>query len=101
TWRTFDVSEPREEANASAVVDAAFSAGTRFFGSSPMYGEAERALALSLASRRSQAIVATKIWTPDDAAAERQITRALKWFGVIDLYQIHNLVSWRSRLARL
>ena len=44
TWRTFDGSGPSAETNARAVVDAALAAGSCFFDSSPMYGEAERVL---------------------------------------------------------
>jgi hypothetical protein len=40
-----------------------------------MYGAAERILAPALAGRRAHARVATKVWTPDDQAAEAQIAR--------------------------
>src|SRR6185437_4220628 len=88
TWKTFDVAAPAEQAERRAVVDAALESGTDFFDSSPMYGAAERVLGAALERRREQALVATKVWTADDAEAEAQIQRALSYFGgLIDVYQ--------------
>ncbi len=102
TWQTFDVRGPAAEAKARAVVDAALAAGTRFFDSSPMYGEAERVLAESLDGRRQEAIVATKIWTSSPREGRRQAERALAWYGGrVDLYQVHNLVAWPEQLDLL
>jgi aryl-alcohol dehydrogenase-like predicted oxidoreductase len=101
TWRTFDLG-PDAEHRARTVVDAAWRAGTRLFDSSPMYGRAEAVLGRALGHRRSDALVATKVWTADDAEAERQIDHALTAFGGrVDLYQVHNLVQWSARLDRL
>jgi diketogulonate reductase-like aldo/keto reductase len=96
TWQTLDVPEGRDD-----VVSAALDAGSTFVDSSPMYGEAERTLAQGLGSRRDEAFVATKLWTPDDAEARRQAKRAIEWFGRVDLYQVHNLVALRQRLDLL
>jgi aryl-alcohol dehydrogenase-like predicted oxidoreductase len=102
TWKTFDVRGSAEDEHRRGVVDAALSAGTDLFDSSPMYGEAERVLGKALDGRRDQALVATKIWTPDDAEAERQVQRSLEFFGGrIDVYQVHNLVALPKRLKRL
>src|SRR6187200_111802 len=104
TWQTFDVRGPGAERAARAVVAEALDAGARFLDSSPMYGEAERVLgeALTALGRRGDALVATKVWTPDAAEAERQVQRALAWYGGrVDLYQVHNLVGWPERLTLL
>ena len=102
TWKTFDVRGSADDAHRRGVVDAALEAGTDLFDSSPMYGEAERVLGAALAGRRERAIVATKIWTSDDAEAERQVQRSLEFFGGrIDVYQVHNLVALSKRLKRL
>jgi aryl-alcohol dehydrogenase-like predicted oxidoreductase len=102
TWKTFDVTAPADQVERRAVVDAALDDGTDFFDSSPMYGAAERVLGAALVGRREQALVATKVWTADDAEAETQIARALGYFGGhVDVYQVHNLVAWQKRLARL
>lgn len=102
TWRTFDVSGEAAEQRARSIVDAALAAGANLFDSSPMYGAAERVLGAALAGRREAALVATKVWTHDDAESEAQIRRALGFYGgVVDLYQIHNLVNWPAQLTRL
>ena len=101
TWQTFDVWGAAADAPRS-VVDAAFDEGATMFDSSFMYGEAERVLGRALAGRRERAIVATKVWTPDDAEAVRQIEAALRYFGGrVDVYQVHNLVAWRRRVEQL
>ena len=101
TWRTYDVRGPKAAAR-QAVTDAAFDAGATFFDSSPMYGEAERVLGETLRGRREHAQVATKVWSADDIEAEQQIDRALTFFGGrVDVYQVHNLVAWPARVARL
>jgi len=102
TWRTFDVHGAAAERNASAVVDAALSAGASFFDSSPMYGAAERVLGAALEGRRSAALVATKIWanTPEEGRAQAE--RALAFFGgSVDFYQVHNLLRWPEQLSLL
>lgn len=102
TWKTFDVGGAAEEAARRQVVDVALESDITLFDSSPMYGEAERVLGLALQGRRDQAAVATKVWTPDDAEAERQLERSLQFFGGrVELYQVHNLVAWRTRLRQL
>jgi aryl-alcohol dehydrogenase-like predicted oxidoreductase len=102
TWSTFDVSGPAAEANVQAVVRSALRSGTHFFDSSPMYGKAERLLGQCLKAERSEALIATKVWAGSDAEGQQQITNALNWYeGRVDLYQIHNLVHWRSHLNAL
>jgi aryl-alcohol dehydrogenase-like predicted oxidoreductase len=102
TWQTLDVRGAEAERRAHEIVGAALDAGARFLDSSPMYGEAERVLGEGLAERRAEALVATKLWTSDDREAERQVQRALGWNGGrVDLYQVHNLVSWPERLTLL
>src|SRR3954451_10784700 len=102
TWQTLDVRGAEAERHAHEIVRAALDAGARFLDSSPMYGEAERVLGEGLDERRAEALVATKVWTSDDREAERQVQRALGWYGGrVDLYQVHNLVSWPERLTLL
>lgn len=102
TWRTFDVRGPAAEQNAQHVVARALAQGARLFDSSPMYGEAERVLAEGLGPRRTGAIVATKVWASSAAEGRRQIEHAMRLFGGrIEIYQIHNLASWREQLPLL
>lgn len=100
TWRTFDVRGAEAERHAATIVDAALESGASFFDSSPMYGESERVLAAALAARRDAALIATKLWTKSAAEGERQAGRALEWFGgMVDVYQVHNLVAWDAQLS--
>ena len=102
TWRTFDVRGAAAEAECRRVVDAAFEAGATLFDTSPMYGAAEEVLARALGDRRDAAIVADKLWTPDDGEADEQIVRALALYGgSVDIYQVHNLLGADHRLRTL
>ena len=102
TWRTFDVRGGKVEGDRASLVDQAVKAGVDLFDSSPMYGEAERVLGQALKPVRDRVLVATKVWSADDAVAERQIAAALEFFGGhVDLYQVHNLVATPRRLDML
>jgi aryl-alcohol dehydrogenase-like predicted oxidoreductase len=101
TWQTYDVRGALAERRRE-VTDAALDSGANFVDSSPMYGEAEGVLARTLGSRRADVLVATKVWTSNDREADQQIEHSLDCFGGhIDVYQVHNLVAWRSRLETL
>jgi diketogulonate reductase-like aldo/keto reductase len=65
-----------------------------------MYGS-ERALGVALGGRRTDATVLTKIWTPSPDDARRQFEDQLRWFGHVDVEQVHNLVAWRQHLPWL
>jgi len=97
TWNTF---EGRRDL-ANEVVGAALAAGVRVVDSSPMYGEAEASLAAALRGRREEATVATKIWTASAADAREQYEAQLRWFGRVEIEQVHNLVAWRDHLPWL
>src|SRR2546423_202036 len=94
TWQTFDTGEDRRP-----LVEEALAAGINLFDSSPMYGRAEDVLAGSLKGRRDDVIIATKIWTSSEAEGLEQAAHALKLFGRVEIYQVHNLVNWRGRLG--
>lgn len=97
TWNTFG----GDAELARDVVGAALGAGTRFCDTSPMYGNAERSLASALEGRREQATVATKIWAPTVEQGRQQFERQLRWFGRVEIEQVHNLVGWPEHLAWL
>jgi aryl-alcohol dehydrogenase-like predicted oxidoreductase len=103
TWQVLDVRGREQEEARHEVVRAALDAGITLFDSSPMYGEAERVLGDALKKYgRDRATVATKVWSPDDREAERQIQDALSFFdGRVELYQVHNLVAVEKRLDML
>jgi len=102
TSRTFDVRGRAGETTSRKIVDEALALGANFFDTSPMYGEAERVLGMVLEGRRAEALVATKVWTPNDDEAERQVRVSLDFAsGHVDVFQVHNLVAWPARLDLL
>ena len=96
TWQTFDTTADR-----TPIVDEALAAGINLFDSSPMYGRAEDTLAKALEGRRDQGIIATKIWTSSPAEGRQQAEHALRLFGRVEIYQVHNLVNWKAQLKML
>ena len=96
TWQTFDTTTDR-----APIVGEALSAGITLFDSSPMYRRAEDTLAKALAGRRDEAIIATKIWTSSPADGRQQAEHALRLFGRVEIYQVHNLVNWKAQLKML
>jgi aryl-alcohol dehydrogenase-like predicted oxidoreductase len=106
TYRTFDVGvTPEERARLLAVLQALFAAGGSVIDSSPMYGRAEGVIGdlLAQAQNRSQAFLATKVWTRGKQAGLEQINRSFELLQDrrIDLIQIHNLLDWKMQLSTL
>ena len=97
TWSTFG----GDRALAREVVGAALEAGVRVIDSSPMYGGAEASLGEALRDRRESATVATKIWTPSVEEGRRQYEAQRRFFGRVELEQVHNLVAWDAHLSWL
>src|SRR5947209_10127505 len=103
TWRTFDVPlfDHDEVATRTDVVTHAIGAGINLFDSSPMYGTAEDVLAHALGERRAKAVIATKVWSVSIEQGNEQIRNALRLYGNVDVYQVHNLVEWQTYLPLL
>jgi diketogulonate reductase-like aldo/keto reductase len=97
TSNTFDA----DRELARVVVGAALDAGCRLFDSSPMYGGAEESLGAALADRREEATVATKIWAGSVDEGRAQFQDQLRWFGRVEIEQVHNLVAWEEHLPWL
>jgi aryl-alcohol dehydrogenase-like predicted oxidoreductase len=100
TWARLEAAD--RAGAADLLVESALDGGVTFFDSSPMYGQAEQLLSHALAARRSEAFVATKVWTSSAEEGRLQLERAVDWFGGhLDLMQIHNLAAWPDHLSTL
>jgi aryl-alcohol dehydrogenase-like predicted oxidoreductase len=98
TSRVFDVDDDQQQM-ADEVVALQFEGGTRFVDTSPMYGKSERILGRALDSRRSDAIVATKIWTESIDEGRAQLEAQMDFYGGrVDVEQVHNLVQTEGHL---
>src|SRR5688572_3656008 len=89
TYRTFDGDVGR----ARSVVEGALAAGVTTFDSSPMYGDAQASLGAALDGRREGTSVATKIWAPSVDAGRAQYEEQRRFFGRVEIEQVHNLVA--------
>jgi diketogulonate reductase-like aldo/keto reductase len=97
TYATFG----HDARTARAVVGSALEAGTTVFDSSPMYGGAGASLGAALDGRRVGTTVATKIWTADLDEARAQYEAQRRFFGRVEIEQVHNLVAWEEHLPWL
>ena len=83
---------------ATAIVGAALDAGVTVFDSSSMYGAAESSLGAALTGRRARAVVATKIWAGSVDEGRAQYEAQRRFFGRVEIEQIHNLLAWEAQL---
>jgi diketogulonate reductase-like aldo/keto reductase len=97
TWNTFG----SDRELAKVVVEAALDAGCRLVDSSPMYGGAELSLGAALEGRRDRVTLATKIWASSVEEGRAQFDDQVRWFGRVDIEQVHNLVSWEAHVSWL
>ncbi|HKB20289.1 MAG TPA: aldo/keto reductase [Gaiellaceae bacterium] len=96
TSRTFDA----DVGLARRVVAATNESAYRLYDTSPMYGS-EEALGLALELHRSEAVVATKVWAESVEEGRAQFEDQLRWFGRVEIQQVHNLVNWEGHLPWL
>ncbi len=96
TWQTFDVTGRAADEHCGRIAGEALRLGVNFFDSAPMYGESERVLGMALEGA-GDAFIATKVLEHSEAAVRASIECSFKLLrtDVIDLFQIHNLASWR------
>jgi diketogulonate reductase-like aldo/keto reductase len=65
-----------------------------------MYGS-EGALGIGLDAHRRDATVATKIWADTIEEGRGQFEDQLRWFGRVEVEQVHNLVAWEEHVPWL
>jgi diketogulonate reductase-like aldo/keto reductase len=106
TYRGFDVEVGGKHYSRLAdVLGVLLDAKGSMIDSSPMYGRAEEVAGglLQRLGRRSEAFLATKVWTSGRASGIAQMEQSLKLLRTdhVDLMQVHNLVDVRTHLDTL
>lgn len=84
---------PQAQSDVTAVANAALDAGINFFDTAEGYnsGRSEEALAVALKGRRPEAVIGTKISTPDPATIRERCEASLSRLQTdyVDIYMIH------------
>lgn len=106
TWITFNVGgDAYLVEQRTRVLETFLAAGGTLVDCSPMYGSSAEVLgeALRTLNARDRVFAATKIWTSDESATERQAEASRRKWGVrrFDLLQVHNLLGWPGHLDSL
>lgn len=103
TWQTFDVTSEADIAARRRITDSCITHQVTFIDSSPMYGNAEKVVGLALHGRRHLFQLATKVWCTGREAGQDQIQRSFQLMQTdyIEVFQVHNLVDWRTHLPTL
>ena len=103
TWKTFDVGSERDLAVRRKIINECLGHGVTFIDSSPMYGRSEEVVGRTLTGIRDQFQLATKVWTVGREEGEAQIAHSFAMLDTeyIDVFQVHNLVDWRTQLNTL
>ena len=106
TSRTFDVDDANPEVFSvrNKIVTECQSHGVTLVDSSPMYGNAEKVLGLAIQKNDpSKFQIATKVWTTGYQSGLDQINNSFLLLKTeyIHIFQIHNLVDWKTHLPTL
>lgn len=102
TYKIFDQLQPQR---AAALLQNFYKLGGRLVDSSPMYGPAEEVTGAAsvTANINDKLFLATKVWISGREQGVQQMAESFKKLRrkQIELFQIHNLVDWRTQLKTL
>ena len=103
TSLTFQVTSEEDIAVRRRIIDNCLSWEATFVDSSPMYGESEEVLGITMEGKRQGFQLATKVWCEGRANGEEQIARSFRLMRTdfVDVFQIHNMVDWQGHLPTL
>ena len=103
TLRTFDVSSDGEVAVRRRIVNNCLDNGVNLIDTASWYGKAEQVLGEITEDLRGRFYIATKVRIEGKEAGEAQIARSFQLLktGYIDLFQVHNMIDWRTHLPTL
>ena len=100
---TFNVEDEEGLEVRRQIIDNCIESGSTFIDTSPMYGRAEQALGISMEGKAPQFQFATKVWAVGRETGQRQILRSFELLKTdhIEVFQIHNMVDWKTHLPYL
>lgn len=108
SWLTFDVMPTKTNIkNCVEILKIFFKNEGQIIDSSPMYGQAEKIIGLSLKniaeSDKKNLFSATKIWTPMNNMGIKQFKTSKDLWNInkFSLVQVHNLVNYDSHFELL
>ena len=103
TLRTFDVTSEEDISVRRQIVENCIANQINLIDCASAYGNAERIVGTATAGQRDKFHLATKVRCEGKEAGDAQIARSFELFNTdyIDLYQIHNMVDWRTHLSTL
>ncbi len=106
TWQTFDVGKSEQARNPlKEVLRILVQHGGSVIDSSPMYGRSEKVVGelTSELKLKDQIFEATKVWTSGKQEGIQQINDSIRLMKAkpMDLFQVHNLMDWKTQLATL
>ncbi|MFM1842306.1 MAG: hypothetical protein RLZZ490_1042, partial [Cyanobacteriota bacterium] len=96
------LSNPNQEAEAIALIEAALTFGIRYFDTAANYGPSETFLGKGLGDRRSEIFLASKSGRRDRDGAWRELEQSLTRLQTdqLDLWQLHH-VSFQEELDEI
>lgn len=103
SFKSFDVRSEGDIAIRHEIIDNCIANGVTLIDSSPMYGNSERIIGITTQGKRDKFKLATKVWTTGKQEGQRQIAQSFELMKTdyVDVFQIHNLVDWRTQLTTL
>lgn len=103
TLRTFDVTADSDISRCRQIVDNCLASQVNLIDCASMYGNAEKVVGMVTAGRRDRFYLTSKVRCQGKEAGEAQIARSFELFNTdyIELYQVHNMIDWRTHLTTL
>lgn len=103
TLRTFDVTAAADIAVRQEIINNCLTNQINLIDSSPFYGNAEKVVGITTRGKRDKFYLATKVRCKGKEEGAAQIARSFELFNsdYIDLFQVHNMIDWRTHLPTL
>lgn len=103
TLRTFDVTSETDIFRCRQIVENCIASEVNLIDCASMYGDAEKIVGITTADKRDKFYLTSKVRCEGKEEGDAQIARSFELFNTeyIDLYQVHNMIDWRTHLSTL